>query len=216
MFNADPSLPNVSTLTTEQIQKYLEENKELILAILEYQNLGKFAELAQATELQNFLDRCQAKLQHNLTYLAKLADAGSQSPTPSQVSSHATMQQGQGMRPLQVAVSQPQPDLSKNLPFEIMSDQQQLQQQWQQQLQQPHVTMSLQEPDILASKLPLLMNEQNYKIPHFLYQQQPIPGAIVNFPGSNSGIYQASQIRLGNLPDTSSNQTGSDSVPGWS
>ncbi|XP_022642808.1 GRF1-interacting factor 2-like isoform X1 [Vigna radiata var. radiata] len=211
MFNADPSLPNVSTLTTEQIQKYLEENKELILAILEYQNLGKFAELAQ----------CQAKLQHNLTYLAKLADAGSQSPTPSQVSSHATMQQGQGMRQLQVAMSQPQPDLSKNLPFEIMSDQQQLQQQlqqqWQQQLQQPHVTMSLQEPDILASKLPLLMNEQNYKIPHFLYQQQPIPGAMVNFPGSNSGIYQASQIRLGNLPDTpSSNQTGSDSVPGWS
>ncbi|XP_022642809.1 GRF1-interacting factor 2-like isoform X2 [Vigna radiata var. radiata] len=202
MFNADPSLPNVSTLTTEQIQKYLEENKELILAILEYQNLGKFAELAQ----------CQAKLQHNLTYLAKLADAGSQSPTPSQ---------GQGMRQLQVAMSQPQPDLSKNLPFEIMSDQQQLQQQlqqqWQQQLQQPHVTMSLQEPDILASKLPLLMNEQNYKIPHFLYQQQPIPGAMVNFPGSNSGIYQASQIRLGNLPDTpSSNQTGSDSVPGWS
>lgn len=138
-----------------------------------------------------------------------------------QVSSHATMQQGQGMRQLQVAMSQPQPDLSKNLPFEIMSDQQQLQQQlqqqWQQQLQQPHVTMSLQEPDILASKLPLLMNEQNYKIPHFLYQQQPIPGAMVNFPGSNSGIYQASQIRLGNLPDTpSSNQTGSDSVPGWS
>ncbi|KAG5049483.1 hypothetical protein JHK85_010586 [Glycine max] len=47
MFNADPSFPNVPTLITEQIQKYLEENKELILAILEHQNLGKFTEIAQ-------------------------------------------------------------------------------------------------------------------------------------------------------------------------
>ncbi|XP_027905174.1 uncharacterized protein LOC114164635 isoform X2 [Vigna unguiculata] len=150
----------------------------------------------------NRFKRCQAKLQHNLTYLAKLADAGSQSPTPSQ---------GQGMRQLQGAMSQPQPDLSTNFPFEIMNDQ-------QQQLQQQHVTMSLHQPDIPSSKLPLQMNEQNYKMPLFLYQQQPIPGApMVNFPGTNAAIYQASQIRFGNLPDTpSSNQTGSDSVPGWS
>ncbi|XP_068481790.1 GRF1-interacting factor 2-like isoform X2 [Phaseolus vulgaris] len=179
---------------------YLEENKELILAILEYQNLGKFAEIVQ----------CQAKLQHNLTYLAKLADAGSQAPTPSQVSSHAIVQQGQGMRQPQVAMSQSQPDLSTfNVPIEMLSD--------QQQLQQHHLAMSIHQPDISASKLPLQMNEQNYKLPFFLYQQQPIPGPMVNFPGANSGLYQASQTRLGNLPDTpSSNQTGSDSFPGWS
>jgi len=78
--------------------------------------------------------------------------------------------------------------------------------------------MSLHQPDISASKVPLQMNEQNYKLPLFLYQQQqPIPGPMGNFPGANIGIYQASQTRLGNLPDTpSSNQTGSDSVPGWS
>ncbi|KAK7410753.1 hypothetical protein VNO78_01807 [Psophocarpus tetragonolobus] len=200
MFNADPSLSNIPTLTTDQIQKYLEENKELILAILEYQNLGKLTEIA----------RCQAKLQHNLTFLAKLADAGSQAPTPPQVSSQAIMQQGQGMQQPQVAMSQSQPDLSTmNLPLEI--NDQQLQQQ-----QQQHLAMSLHQPDISTSKLPLQMNEQNYKMPLFLYQQV-IPGQMASYPVIDTGIYQASQTRLGNLSDTpSSNQTGSDSGPVWS
>ncbi|XP_062204547.1 GRF1-interacting factor 3-like isoform X2 [Phragmites australis] len=52
-------------ITTEQIQKYLDENKQLILAILEKQNLGKLAECAQY----------QAQLQKNLLYLAAIADA---------------------------------------------------------------------------------------------------------------------------------------------
>jgi len=84
------------------------------------------------------------------------------------------MQQGQGMRQPQVAMSQSQPDLSTlNLPFEMMNDQQQLQQ---------HPAMSLHQPDISASKVPLQMNEQNYKLPLFLYQQQqPIPGPRVTF-----------------------------------
>ncbi|RDY05441.1 GRF1-interacting factor 2, partial [Mucuna pruriens] len=213
MFNADPSLPNVPALTIEQIQKYLEENKELILAILEYQNLGKFTEIAQ----------CQAKLQHNLTFLAKLADAGSQAPTPSQVvrliilearmviiifahvASQPIMQQGQGMQQPHVAMTQPQADLSTL----EMNDQ-----------QQQHPAMSLHQPDISTTKLPLQMNEQNYKLPHFLYQQQQqqlIPGPAGNFPGTSSAIYQTSQTRLGNLSDTpSSNQTASDSAPAWS
>ncbi|AET03558.1 putative transcription factor SSXT family [Medicago truncatula] len=55
MMNADPSLP---VLTTEQIQKCLEENEELIMAILEGQKQGKHGELAPY----------QAKLQHNLTF----------------------------------------------------------------------------------------------------------------------------------------------------
>ncbi|CAL9067638.1 GRF1-interacting factor 3-like [Musa acuminata AAA Group] len=54
-----------ANITTEEIQKYLDENKQLILAILENQNLGKLAECAQY----------QAQLQRNLLYLAAIADA---------------------------------------------------------------------------------------------------------------------------------------------
>ncbi|XP_062182560.1 GRF1-interacting factor 3-like isoform X2 [Phragmites australis] len=64
-------MPPAAGVTTEQIQKYLDENKQLILAILENQNLGKLAECAQY----------QAQLQKNLLYLAAIADA---QPQPSQ------------------------------------------------------------------------------------------------------------------------------------
>ncbi|KFK30667.1 hypothetical protein AALP_AA6G012200 [Arabis alpina] len=64
-----PSFPQTN-ITTEQIQKYLDENKKLIMAILENQNVGKLAECAQY----------QALLQKNLMYLAAIADA--QPPPP--------------------------------------------------------------------------------------------------------------------------------------
>lgn len=54
-----------SNITTELIQKYLDENKQLILAILDNQNLGKLNDCAMY----------QAKLQQNLMYLAAIADA---------------------------------------------------------------------------------------------------------------------------------------------
>ncbi|KAF5764590.1 putative transcription factor SSXT family [Helianthus annuus] len=60
-----------TNITTDQIQKFLDENKQLILAIMTNQNLGKLAECAQY----------QALLQKNLMYLAAIADA--QPPTPS-------------------------------------------------------------------------------------------------------------------------------------
>ncbi|KAL3692220.1 hypothetical protein R1sor_005871 [Riccia sorocarpa] len=62
-----------TTITTELIQKYLDENKQLILAILDNQNLGKLNECATY----------QAKLQQNLMYLAAIADAQPQGPQPS-------------------------------------------------------------------------------------------------------------------------------------
>ncbi|KAK7350951.1 hypothetical protein VNO77_10036 [Canavalia gladiata] len=194
MFNGDPSLNPVPTLTTEQIQKYLEENKELILAIMEAQRLGKFADIAQ----------CQAKLQHNLTFLAKVADAGPQALIPSQISSQAIMLQGQGMQQPHVPMSQPQPDPSTlNLPLDMN--------------EQQHLAVSLHQPNISTSKLPFQTNEQNLNVPSFFQQHQLIHGPMGNFPATNSGIYQASQTRLGNLPDTpSSNQTGSDFGSGWS
>ncbi|KAL0403265.1 UNVERIFIED_CONTAM: G-interacting factor 2 [Sesamum radiatum] len=69
-----PSTP-LNLVSTEQIQKYLDENKNLIMAILEGQNMGKVAECAQY----------QAILQKNLMYLAAIADAQPQgSAAPSQ------------------------------------------------------------------------------------------------------------------------------------
>ncbi|CAA0835699.1 GRF1-interacting factor 3 [Striga hermonthica] len=62
--NSAPSTP-LNLVSTEQIQKYLDENKNLIMAILESQNMGKVTECAQY----------QATLQKNLMYLAAIADA---------------------------------------------------------------------------------------------------------------------------------------------
>ncbi|KAK3419433.1 hypothetical protein EUGRSUZ_L00737 [Eucalyptus grandis] len=79
-----PSFPPTN-ITTEQIQKYLDENKKLILAILDNQNLGKLAECAQY----------QTQLQKNLMYLAAIADAQPQAPPmPPQMAPHQVMQQG--------------------------------------------------------------------------------------------------------------------------
>ncbi|EOA38549.1 hypothetical protein CARUB_v10010354mg [Capsella rubella] len=72
MFPMVPSIPPTNNITTEQIQKYLDENKKLIMAIMENQNLGKLAECAQY----------QALLQKNLMYLAAIADAQPPPPTP--------------------------------------------------------------------------------------------------------------------------------------
>ncbi|XP_051150600.1 GRF1-interacting factor 3-like isoform X2 [Andrographis paniculata] len=74
-----------TNITTEQIQKYLDENKKLILAILDNQNLGKLNECAQY----------QAQLQKNLMYLAAIADAQPQTPAmPTQMPPHPAMHQG--------------------------------------------------------------------------------------------------------------------------
>ncbi|XP_017236798.1 GRF1-interacting factor 2 [Daucus carota subsp. sativus] len=79
-----PSFPQ-SNITTEQIQKYLDDNKKLILAIMDNQNLGKLVDCAHY----------QALLQKNLMYLAAIADAQPQGPMiPSQMAPHPMMQPG--------------------------------------------------------------------------------------------------------------------------
>ena len=61
----DPDLNhNHKDISTELIQKYLDENQNLILAILENQNVGRLAECA----------RYQNRLQQNLMYLASIVD----------------------------------------------------------------------------------------------------------------------------------------------
>ncbi|XP_010522889.1 PREDICTED: GRF1-interacting factor 3-like isoform X2 [Tarenaya hassleriana] len=91
-----PSFPPTN-ITTEQIQKYLDENKKLIMAILESQNLGKLAECAQY----------QAVLQKNLMYLAAIADAQPQQPPAPSVAPQ--MAPHPGMRPPAYFMQQQQP-----------------------------------------------------------------------------------------------------------
>ncbi|XP_059301538.1 GRF1-interacting factor 3-like isoform X1 [Lycium ferocissimum] len=120
-----------TNITTEQIQKYLDENKTLILAILDHQNLGKLAECAQY----------QAKLQKNLMYLAAIADAQPQSPAiPTQMAPHPAMQQGgfYMQHPQAAAMTQQQQGmftskmpLQFNNPQQLHDQHQQLQRQQQ-------------------------------------------------------------------------------------
>ncbi|KAB1219721.1 GRF1-interacting factor 3 [Morella rubra] len=133
MIQMMPSFPPTN-ITTEQIQKYLDENKKLILAILDNQNLGKLAECAQY----------QAQLQKNLMYLAAIADAQPQTPTmPTQMAPHPALQQGgYYMQHPQAAAMGQQPGifpqklpLQFNNPHAIQDPQQQLHQQHQQAIQ---------------------------------------------------------------------------------
>lgn len=76
---------NLSSITTDHIQQYLDENKSLILKILESQNSGKLSECAEN----------QARLQRNLMYLAAIADCQPQPPSlQAQFSPNMVMQPG--------------------------------------------------------------------------------------------------------------------------
>ncbi|MCD9644293.1 synovial sarcoma translocation protein on chromosome 18-like [Datura stramonium] len=124
VLNSAPPLP-LSAITTEQIQKFLDENKNLILAILENQNLGKLSECAQY----------QAMLQKNLMYLAAIADAQpQQSAATSQAPS--TPQHGNQMQQTQAALQQQQGASISKLPFQLNALPSQEQQQQMLQFQQ--------------------------------------------------------------------------------
>lgn len=107
-----PSLPfSPNSITTEQIQKCLDDNKNLILAILENQNLGKVSECAQY----------QAVLQRNLMYLAAIADAQPQpSATPPQLPSSSGAQQGTYVQQAQTTTMQQHQGVPvQKLPFQL-------------------------------------------------------------------------------------------------
>lgn len=129
--SAHPPHPYASnSITTDQIQKYLDENRDLILAIMENQNLGRLADCGQL----------QALLQKNLMYLAAIADAQPPPPGPSQVPSNSMAPQGSYMQQPQGVMFQQQPGGGvQKLPFQINAlrpqDQQQLMQFQQQQMQ---------------------------------------------------------------------------------
>lgn len=74
-----------NNVTTDHIQQYLDENKSLILKIVESQNSGKLNECAEN----------QARLQRNLMYLAAIADSQPQPATMhSQYPQSSMMQSG--------------------------------------------------------------------------------------------------------------------------
>ncbi|GAU30128.1 hypothetical protein TSUD_360210 [Trifolium subterraneum] len=110
--------------------QYLDENKKLILAILDNQNLGKLAECAQY----------QAQLQKNLMYLAAIADAQPQAPAlPPQMAPHPAMQQGFYMQhPQAAAMAQQQGMFPQKMPMQFANPHQMQDQQQQQQQQQLH------------------------------------------------------------------------------
>ncbi|KAJ0553613.1 putative transcription factor SSXT family [Helianthus annuus] len=142
-----------NAITTEQIQKCLDDNKNLIMAILENQNLGKFQECAQY----------QAVLQKNLMYLAAIADAQPPAPgppapqtstpqmppnsIPQQANSYMQQQQQQQHQAAQQQAQQQGGGVPK-LPFQLnalrtQDQQQQLLQFQQQQQQQLQAQMGL-------------------------------------------------------------------------
>ncbi|PSS03903.1 GRF1-interacting factor like [Actinidia chinensis var. chinensis] len=134
-----PSHP-ATNITTEQIQKYLDENKKLILAILDNQNLGKLGECAQY----------QVQLQKNLMYLAAIADAQPQTPTmPAQMAPHPAMQPaGFYMQHPQAAAMAQQPGIFPHkMPLQFNNPhqlQEHLQQQQQQQQMYQHHQQAIQ------------------------------------------------------------------------
>ncbi|XP_009417121.2 GRF-interacting factor 1-like isoform X1 [Musa acuminata AAA Group] len=80
-------------VTTDIIQQYLDENKQLILAILDNQNAGKADECAEN----------QAKLQRNLMYLAAIADSQQVPTLAQQFPPNTVMQSGPRYIPHQQA-----------------------------------------------------------------------------------------------------------------
>lgn len=75
----------IDNITTDHIQQHLDENKSLILKIVESQNSGKLTEYAEN----------QSRLQRNRMYLASIADPRPQPPImPGQYPSSGMMQQG--------------------------------------------------------------------------------------------------------------------------
>ncbi|PWA67064.1 SSXT-like protein [Artemisia annua] len=115
---AHVSAHNTTSITTDHIQQYLDENKALILNILENQNTGKFSECAEN----------QTRLQHNLMYLAAIADCQpKQSPIHLQPYMNTMQQQqmqSQHMVPQSHMMAQSHTAYGQQLPFNLMQQQQ--------------------------------------------------------------------------------------------
>ncbi|KAH7543772.1 hypothetical protein JRO89_XS15G0014500 [Xanthoceras sorbifolium] len=188
-----PPLP--LNITTEQIQKYLEENKQLILAIMENQNQGRAAESAMIIALLAWNQLLvadttyQTQLQNNLLYLAKIADNQPQASQSSQPSSKVPSQV--------LAVNcTPKSTLSESTPPQPSMQEEHY-------IQPSHPAMSQQQQGFLALKSPFPLNDQQQQQQQqhqlsYVQQQQLIQAQMGMRPGAPTGIYQAMQSGPGN------------------
>eukprot|EP01018_Ginkgo_biloba_P013030 Gb_17732 [translate_table: standard] len=177
-----PMIPAFATnnITTEHIQKYLDENKQLILAILDNQNLGKLNECAQY----------QAKLQQNLMYLAAIADSQPQSPAAhSQIAPNAAMQAGahymQHQQQQQQQQQVAQSVLAGRVPMQYAQQQLQQEHQHQQQLQQQQQQLHHQHQHQQSIHSQLGMNSGGNNGLQMLHNEAGIGG---NGPLSSRGL----------------------------
>ncbi|KAJ0987454.1 hypothetical protein J5N97_005810 [Dioscorea zingiberensis] len=185
-----PPIPPAN-ITTEQIQKYLDENKQLILAILENQNLGKLTECAQY----------QAQLQKNLLYLAAIADAQPQASAvrPPMMPHGAAQPGGHYMQPAP-PVFPTKASLQFN-PQQVMQEQQQQQQQMH---QLHHPSQVLPFPGHMGMR-PGLMNGMHPMHPEASLgggsNNDLQPSAMADFPRGISNAPSASVDARGNKQD---------------
>lgn len=187
MFPVMPSFPPTN-ITTEQIQKYLDENKKLILAILDNQNLGKLAECAQY----------QAQLQKNLMYLAAIADAQPQTPAmPSQMTPHPAMQQAgfYMQHPQAAAMAQQSGMFQARAPFSSPHP-----------LQDPQQHPNNLQSHHQASQGQLTLRSNNSMNP--LHNDANLGGAGNSIPTSNSNL---NDIRGGSKQDKPDSRGGAGS-----
>lgn len=190
-----------NAITTEQIQKCLDDNKNLILAILENQNLGKFQDCAQY----------QAVLQKNLMYLAAIADAQPPAPTPTSTPAPQT--------------STPSQMPPNSMPQQANNFMQQQQQQQQHQHQQHQGAGVPQQGGI--PKLPFQLNalrtqDQQQQLLQFQQQQQQqqqlqAQMGLRGGPGAQNGMlgmHQAMQSALAMDGRGGMKQDGSEAASG--
>ncbi|XP_074319921.1 GRF1-interacting factor 3-like [Silene latifolia] len=186
-----PTQQQPTMLSTEQIQKYLDENKQLIMAIMESQNLGKINECAQY----------QAQLQKNLMYLAAIADAQPPAPTgPSQASPQ--LQQQPQQQPQQ---PQPQPQM----PMQSTTQGPPL-------MQPPQAGFSQQQTVGYGGRLPFMGQPYEQQLHHIQHQQSMggMMGMRMGGPGPGpSGLHPALQTGHGtaaHFMDARTRQDGSE------
>ncbi|XP_059634437.1 GRF1-interacting factor 3 isoform X2 [Cornus florida] len=191
-----PSFPPTN-ITTEQIQKYLDENKKLILAILDNQNLGKLAECAQY----------QALLQKNLMYLAAIADAQPQGPVmpTAQMAPHPAMQQGGFyMQHPQAATMAQQPGIFPAKGPLQFNNPHQMQDKQQQQLQ-----LQLQQQQAFQGQMGLRPGGPNNGL-HPVHSETTLGGGSSSVPPSASAA-APSDVRAGSEQDApETGTTGTD------
>ncbi|KAG8487088.1 hypothetical protein CXB51_020647 [Gossypium anomalum] len=150
-----------NNVTTDHIQQYLDENKSLILKIVESQNSGKFSECAEN----------QARLQRNLMYLAAIADSQPQSPA---VHAQHLILSPLGDSGIETKINKRFP----RFPRSFIAGGHYMQQQQQNQQMTPQ--------SLMAARSSMLYGQQPFSA---LQQQQVLHGPLGMSSGGSTGLH---------------------------